>query len=69
MQTRSVKTAEDAAALIAERAIDNVKISAFDVRAAHFADPGLGKAFDLQRADAGAVVRAGARAPILRDGA
>ncbi len=38
-------------------------------RAAHFADPGLGKAFDLQRADAGAVVRAGARAPILRDGA
>ncbi|MFM8800954.1 MAG: glutamine synthetase family protein [Tagaea sp.] len=31
MQTRSVKTAEDAAALIAERAIDNVKIGAFDV--------------------------------------
>ena len=31
MQTRSVKTAEDAAELIAERAIDNVKVGVFDV--------------------------------------
>ncbi|MBL0931681.1 MAG: glutamine synthetase, partial [Alphaproteobacteria bacterium] len=31
MQTRTVKTAEDAAELIAERAIDNVKVGVFDV--------------------------------------